>query len=153
VSTNWNDVVTTLVVTWPPIVAGLVAHDRRIKTEVTKVTQQAAAGQTGEIQQIVKSAADSQTQDLLSYWPAKVVHMNYVIAPERSHMDHWLAEHKGIDPTGVRFVAGPADLDGLDGAVVVVLNAGSLTGPAAELASKAWELAQAGRITIRTDAT
>jgi hypothetical protein len=78
--------------------------------------------------------------------------MNYVIAPAKRHVDAWLAQNH-IDPSQVVRVTNPDVLDGLDGQVVVVLNPGALSGPAAEAAEKARELGSQGKVTLRTDQT
>lgn len=140
---------------------------------VTQATSQAVAGQNEDIRKIAVDAVTEQTKQLLEAWPpaaqnpqieaaaeaaapaiaaAGTTVMHYVIAPASRHVRAWLAQNH-IDSSQVTRVTNPDVLDGLEGAVVVVLNPSALTGPNAEAKVKADELAAQGKVTLRTDQT
>lgn len=122
-----------LLETWPPPDSKVeaLAHQLAQNPEVQQAVEQAAA-----------PVLEAAGKDI----------MHYVIAPAKRHVDAWLAQNH-IDPSQVKRVTNPDTLDGLDGQVVVLLNPGALTGPAAESAEKARELGAMGKVTLRTDQT
>jgi hypothetical protein len=177
----WIDLAVTVLATWPPAAVAFYANWVKTKNHVAAVadeqnqsiaaiTSTAVTGQNADFRKIAEQVAEEQTKQLVDLWPpaksdpqveaaastvaleaGKEV-MHYVIAPAKRHVDAWLRQSH-IDPSVVTRVTNPDVLDALEGATVVVLNPSGLTGPAAESAEKARELAAQGKVTLRTDQT